>query len=240
MDSLPKFCPICGLELQLRILLNKPYRSMVGHDECVKIMKEQDRIAEEEKRAIECREEMVRDLWACFDGSSIDPSRRSWEQWVENNENSGITDRLKGWTHKDKGLVLSGGPGIGKTHLLAAVAIQAFWEQGRRFKFIRLAEWADEIRSCSFERAQEMVLQLKRADIVFFDDLGAGIITDHIETKLTMILDHRLEFNCPTFFSTNLTDLDANKILSGRIMSRISGLCRWINVTSIKSDWRNK
>jgi len=240
MEHLDKLCPICKEELPMRKLFNKQYPSYAGHEKCVEIMNTRDQDIREQKRAIECRLEMEAELYGCFAGASINPARRTWELWSENSENKAVTEFLRQWRYPNKGMVLSGGTGIGKTHILTAIAIAAFWQQGVRFKFIRVAEWADDLRSCQFERAKEMVTELKRASIVLFDDLGAGIITDHVESKLCMILDHRLEFNLPTFFSTNLSSDDMDKLFSARIMSRISGLCEWINLSAIKSDWRYK
>ncbi len=236
---IPTHCPICGKFLLTKKLLNLSFPSYEGHNDCVKIIKKHERERLEEARKAERALEIEQLIHDGFEGQ-INWKQRSWEQWVENSENKGVTELLKGLVHDSKGLLLSGTPGIGKTHLLAATAIQFAKEYERPFKFIRFGNWADEIRAVPPERTEMMTKELQQIPFLFLDDIGTSVISDHIEGKLCRILDYRLEFKLPTFISTNVSGDEINKIFSPRIMSRLIGLCEWIDLSDKYEDWRAK
>jgi DNA replication protein DnaC len=235
-----KICKICKKIQQTKRLYGIDFPINEGHEECLIIERAQEEIKEKNKYEAEKQAHRQNLLFSGFAGASIDWRRRTWEQWVENDENKGVTELLKGLGYEAKGLVLSGAPGVGKTHLLVATAVQMVLDHGKEIKFIRFSTWADEMRSVNFEHAGEMLKTLQSSDALFIDDIGASSITEHIEDKFIRILDYRLEFNMQTYISTNLSQDEAAKAFSPRVFSRLTGLCEWINILNIKKDWRNK
>jgi len=236
----PKTCLICHKDFEIKMLGNIPFPTSKGHEECNKII-----AAEEEKRRqaeilIEDEKRRIQSLNESFVDGAIDWTQRGWDQWVENDENKAIMEFLREWEYNDKGLVLSGSPGIGKTHLLAATAIRMHSRRWEKFKFIRFARWADQIRASELPIVLAMTKELEQANSLFIDDLGANILTDFLEDKLCQILDYRLEFKKVTFISTNISLEEGHKLFSARLMSRILGLCKWIDIKRIKNDWRSK
>jgi DNA replication protein DnaC len=230
-------CEICGGILKTRTLLNCTFPTMIGHEECTKILNKRDELEKKERQKKQAEQENLERLEIGFAGSSINWNARSFEQWVENSDNKPVVEFLKAWGTCTKGLVLSGTVGVGKTHLLAATA-NHLASRGFKFRFHRFSVWADKIRAVDFSTAEQMILEASDVSLLFLDDLGSATITDHVEAKFCRILDHRLEFNKPLFCSTNLTEIELKSFFSPRIVSRLLGLCEWIELSNFKKDWR--
>jgi DNA replication protein DnaC len=236
----PKICKVCGKEFAIKMAGNIPMRISEGHEKCKEILNANDRYAEEIQSKKDDEERCQFELAGGFRYSATDWTRRTWNGWAENSENKPVADVLRVKGYNEKGTVLSGGPGIGKTHLLAATAVEIHRASRRKFLFVDFARWSDLIRSAEFSKSLELISELENIDTLFIDDIGTNSITDHLEDKFCRILSYRLEFNKPTYISTNLTLKEADKTFSPRIMSRLRSLCDWIDIKRIKSDWRNK
>lgn len=233
-----KNCEICAKELTTKRIFNMEIPSMIGHEDCMVLLKEQDLIKKNEQIIKKRKEEIANIIKKGFSDAAIDWRARTFDTWVENSENKPVVEFLKQWGINDKGLSLSGLAGVGKTHLLAALATHLATEKLIDFQFLRFPIWSDKMRSVNFEQAEQMVLEIQNVNLLFLDDIGANTITDHIESKFCRILDYRLEFKLPLFITTNLSSEDLKNTFSTRIVSRLFGLCDWIELDKLKKDWR--
>ncbi len=110
------------------------------------------------------------------------------------------------------GLLFIGDPGVGKTHLAAAVlrALLARGFEGIFFDYQNLLEKIkssyNELSGSSDREAYRSTLD---ADILLLDDLGAHRVTDWVEDTVTSIITWRCNHRKPTIITTNLADADA-------------------------------
>lgn len=109
-----------------------------------------------------------------------------------------------------KGLLISGPPGVGKTHALAALTME----------YIRRVDVPDvmfvtepaihEAYSITAPRegSQKYATRLQRAFWLVINDVGktyrAGRLSEQVVARLGRIVRERAEMNLPTFFTTNL------------------------------------
>ena len=117
-------------------------------------------------------------------------------------------------------LLLSGGYGVGKTHLAAAIG-NAVIKQGGEALFILAPDLLDHLRSTfapdSPESYDELFDRLKNTPLLILDDLGAESATPWAQEKLFQLLNHRYLRRLPTVITTN-RPLSA---LEARIRSRL-------------------
>lgn len=124
-------------------------------------------------------------------------------------------------------LVLTGPTGVGKTHQ-AWAAVRAVVEgraragKGVRWRATTHPDLNAEMRpkpDGSHAFALEPYLA---AELLLFDDLGAGKQSDWTGDSLHRLVDHRWAYRLPTIYSTNLTRRQLIEAVGDRVVSRLA------------------
>ena len=143
-------------------------------------------------------------------------------------------DDPQGW------LVLSGGYGVGKTHLAAAIANHQL-TRGAHVFFSIVPDLLDHLRATfapsSDAPFDEMFDRVREAGLLVLDDLGAENSTAWATEKLFQLINYRYNFRMPTVVTTNhrlLAHMDE------RIRSRLSDLSLTRHVAIEAPDYRER
>ena len=153
------------------------------------------------------------------------------------------------------GLLLTGGNGVGKTHLAVAILRELVQRKGARGQFWDFHELIREIKSSYDSETKTTELQVLEpvvdADALVLDDLGAWKMTDWMNDTLFYILNSRYTARRPTIVTTNYQDADLEKIraadplvrreflverIGQRLRSRLMEMCVVIPMEG--TDWR--
>ncbi|MDM8279139.1 primosomal protein DnaI [Ligilactobacillus agilis] len=104
-----------------------------------------------------------------------------------------------------KALYLHGAVGVGKTYLLAAIA-NKLAEDGFESVLVHFPSFAVEMKSSIGSNVTKQLLDdIKNAPILMLDDIGAEQLSSWLRDDiLGVILQHRMQEELPTFFSSNL------------------------------------
>lgn len=138
----------------------------------------------------------------------------------------------------DRGLLLIGPPGIGKTHVAVSV-LQEVVLKGMRGVYYDTRSLLSTIRSTynPVTRASEadVLGEVMRAELLVLDDLGAERLTDWVEETIHLIVNTRYNEKRPTVFTTNYEDLPAADDLDSlrvrvglRLHSRLREMCEFL------------
>lgn len=145
-------------------------------------------------------------------------------------------------------LMLVGGPGLGKTHLLAGIAnrLLTATEAARWPVYCVVPRLLDRLRSAYGEQgtgtgntryqadAESYLDRLVNADVLLLDDLGAERETDWTRDRLYVLLDSRYRGRRPTAIASNLLPT----ALPDRLSSRLQDRARSVLVTMTGRDYR--
>lgn len=120
---------------------------------------------------------------------------------------------------KEPGLLLTGEPGSGKTHL-AIAALKIRISRGSAGLFCNYQELLNNIISSykpeAGAGAREAYREALDAEILLIDDLGANRVTEWVQDTITAIITHRYDNRKPLIATTNLPDGEAGYVRAKR------------------------
>ncbi len=129
---------------------------------------------------------------------------------------------------EEKGLILRGVTGCGKTHLAVGI-LHDVLKRGFTGQYCNVTDLLTRLReSYSDESAEREGLILEEAgsvDLLVFDDLGAEMPTDWVRDRIYLILNRRYESARPVIVTTNCDDAELREKIGARIVSRLYEMC---------------
>ena len=148
----------------------------------------------------------------------------------------------------DKGLMLIGPPGIGKTHIAVAVLRDVVRRTGARGMYYDTRALLKDIRSTynpvTHTAEMDVIRPVMDAELLILDDLGAERLTDWVEETMSLIVNTRYNERRATIFTSNYLDIpdieDPNSLLSRigfRMRSRLHEMCSIVEIDA--ADYRD-
>jgi DNA replication protein DnaC len=163
----------------------------------------------------------------------------------------GTNDQLAAWRKAtafveafpvvDRGLLLYGPNGVGKTHLAVGILRACVAEKGARGYFFETRELLRLIRDTYNRSVDETEMEVLNpaltADLLILDDLGAERSSEWVQETLGLVVNTRYNTKRPTICTSNLVDLDDNTNplsfsfqLGERTRSRLLEMCDWVEM----------
>jgi len=129
-----------------------------------------------------------------------------------------------------QGLVLSGKPGTGKSHLAAAIMQHVIQRHSTLYvtcmDVIRMIR--ETWRKDSTESERDVLDRLGRLHLLVIDEVGVQYGTESEQTILFDVLDLRYRDQLPTILLTNQDMTGAKQFLGDRTWDRIRETSRWV------------
>jgi DNA replication protein DnaC len=142
----------------------------------------------------------------------------------------------------DKGLLMIGSVGCGKTHLAVAI-LEKIIEKGYSGLYYNSPSLLRDIRA-TFDQGNEMreedlLEEVTTTDMLVFDDVGAENSTQFVLDRFYLIINERYEAGKPIIVTTNLNKEEMENRLGSRIVSRLAEMCNPFGPFP-EEDWRRK
>ena len=180
-------------------------------------------------------------------GDSLLRARRLAERYAE--EFLGENGRMR-----ESGLLFIGAPGVGKTHLAAALLLDLVRRYRVRGRFVDFTALLYQIQSTfdpgSSDSKQSVLDPVMGAEVLVLDELGAQKPSPWVSEVLYLVLNTRYTRRLPTIFTTNYRlpedgregSAAASDLLSGRIpamlLSRLYEMAQPVVIAA--DDYRHR
>ena len=108
---------------------------------------------------------------------------------------------------QEKGIYLSGPPGVGKTYLCIGIT-NSFAKQGKRCVFVNVAHLISSLKRLfqDSDAMDELIQSIAKADVAVFDDIGGESVTAWSRDDVLLpLLDERMSAHRLTYFTSNYT-----------------------------------
>lgn len=150
---------------------------------------------------------------------------KSARQHMEERVYETCVDYAHRFGRKMNNLLLFGAPGLGKTHLSAAIAREV---SGKGFSVVydTAAHVFERFETRKFNREEEAdsdVDRILNCDLLILDDLGTEMTTAFVQSALYQIVNTRLMEKRSTIISTNLSPGQLSQRYTPQLASRIEG-----------------
>ena len=145
-----------------------------------------------------------------------------------------------------KGLMLIGPPGIGKTHMAVSVLRHVVQRTGARGLYYDTRALLKDIRNTynpvTHTAEIDVIRPVMEAELLVLDDLGAERLTDWVEETMSLIVNTRYNERRATIFTSNYEDIpdEVNSLLvrvGFRLHSRLREMCEFLEYDG--PDFRN-
>lgn len=159
-------------------------------------------------------------------------------QSIKNADEATLVDLIK----RQKSLIITGGVGTGKTYRMYELYLGQFvryWMKNlyhighNEFAenlymqkcFYNIPELLQDLRKEYDGQESSLIKDLKKAEVLFLDDLGVEKVSDWVKEQMYIVINHRYENVKLTIYSTNLTIAEIAKTYGERIASRLVESC---------------
>ena len=154
-----------------------------------------------------------------------DGQRRSARSHMEERVYNSCAEFAHGFGRHTQNLLLFGAPGLGKTHLSAAIAREVS-EKGFSVVYDTASHIFERFEVQKFMREEDAgndVERILNCDLLILDDLGTEMTTAFVQSALYQIINTRLMEKKSTIISTNLSPEKLGQRYTAQIVSRIEG-----------------
>ena len=174
----------------------------------------------------------------------------NFENFKTNSSNKNAVEMIKDYTNKcinnalNKGIIITGESGVGKTHLASSVANKLI-ENDKIVLIGRLSQLLDIIKETfkNSEKSENELIELySNVDMLIIDDLGTEKISNWALDKLYTIIENRNENRLPIIITTRFDKdelierfkLAEDKALSDAVISKLYQMCYGITLKNKK------
>lgn len=254
----PEPCPHCGRLLKYKAysIFGKLFGTHLESCNCPGAIAERERFYQEQlkkQREEENRRRMER-IKRLFSQSRLGRRfrERTFETFVVREHTRKAFEialdyakNFESYKEKGEGLFITGGYGVGKTHLAAAIANYLISNEIATVIFGNVTTLLGRIRHTYSDGSQyeeeQVMKELYDVDLLIIDDLGKEKPTEWVEEKLYTVINERYENYRPIVVTSNLKLEEIEQRLEncgGAIVSRIIEMCRGIKI--VGPDFRKE
>lgn len=175
----------------------------------------------------------------------LTPSKEDYDAFVYLNN---IKNNIVSFVNEGKHLfICSKQVGNGKTSFAIKLMLQYFKEiwagngLQTRAKFVHTPKLLYLIKDFNNPKREEYLEELKKVDLVIFDDIAIQKLTDFEYNLLLMIIDERILSNKSCIFTSNITTLEElSNVLGVRLASRVYNTSKKIEfLGKDRRGWNN-